>query len=272
MVIALNAYNLYEKLPAEEYPIRLSLKNGKVAFPAHWHEYTEIHFAKRGSFSMNWGNMSYSLKDYDCAIVNANELHEGMGENCDDFVIMIHPSFFDNNYVIFEHLLNDRVVTELMFGIIDEYENERPVSRLAIKGYVYQLVTYLSRNYAVAEMSEGNYKAFSARYETVNRAAEYIKNHYYENITTGFLAELVHLSQSHFCHIFKEITGKSAKEFLINVRIERASDLLRSTDLNITEIAFACGFLDANYFARAFKKICGMKPTEYKKQKKERML
>lgn len=272
MVIVLNTYSLYEKLPVEEYPIRLSLKNEKVDFPPHWHEYTEIHFAKRGSFSMNCANRSYVLKENDCVIVNANELHEGVGENCDDFVIMIHPAFFDNNYVIFKHFLNDNAVTDMMYRIIEEYENKGQLSRLAIKGYTYQLVTYLGRNYAIAEMSEGNYKAFSEKYKTVNKAAEFINNHYYENITTGFLSDLVHLSQSHFCHIFKEITGKSAKEFLINVRIERASDLLRSTDMNITEIAFACGFLDANYFARAFKKIRGMNPTEYKKSEKERKL
>ena len=262
----MNSYDLYEKIPAEEFPIRLSLKDGSVEFLPHWHEYTEIHFAKRGSFNISLGNKSYFLEESDCVIVNANELHTGMGTNCDDFVIMIHPSLFDGNYVIYKHHINDDVVTELMNNILYEYQNSCPTSRIAIKGFTYQLIAHITRKYAVAELNEGNYKAFSAKYSTVNRAAEYINNHYFENITTGFLAEMVHLSQSHFCHIFKEVTGKSAKEYLMQVRIDKASDRLLNTEMNITEIAFSCGFFDANYFARAFRKVNGINPTEYKKR------
>ena len=263
----MNDLNLYEKGPIKKFPIYLSLKKGSVGFPPHWHEHLEIHFAKRGSFKMIWNNRTHILKENECAIVNANELHEGAGTNCDDCVIMIHPSFFEGNHIIFSHLLCDDVVSELVLKLFEELENKLDMNDFAVKGYTYQLVTYLCRNYSVAQISEGNYRAITEKHRTVNRIIEYINTHFYEDITTRQLADAVHLSQSHFCHIFKEITDKSAKEYLINVRIGHATVLLQNTDMNMTEIAFACGFFDANYFSRAFRKVKGMNPTEYKRMK-----
>ncbi len=262
----MNDLELYEKLPLEEYHIHLSIKNGSVKFMPHWHEHTEIHFARRGSFNMTWNSRTGTISEYDCAVVNANELHEGEGENCDDYVIMIHPSLFDGNYFIFSHLINDDKVSSLIIKIFEEYEKDEGISRLLIKGYVYQLVAYLCQNYTLAQMSEENYKAFNHKYKTVNKITEHINNYYFENITTKSLASMAHLSQSHFCHIFKDIMGESAKEYLLKVRVKRAADMLTSTDMNITETAFSCGFSDANYFSRAFKKIMGKTPSEYKKK------
>ncbi len=265
----MNDLKLYEKLPLEEYPINLSVKDGSVRFTAHWHEHTEIHFVKRGNLSMTWNSRSHTLSEYDCAIVNANELHEGAGYDCDDLVIMIHPSFFDGNYVIFSHLVNDDNISDLIIKIFDEYKKNENVSKLLIKGYTYQLIAYLCKNHSVAQMSEENYRAFSQKYKMVNSITQYINNNYFENITTKFLAEKAHVSQSHFCHVFKDVMGESAKEYLVKVRVKKAADMLKSTDMNITEIAYSCGFSDANYFSRAFKKFIGTSPTIYKSGKED---
>ncbi len=54
----------------------------------------------------------------------------------------------------------------------------------------------------------------------------------------------------HFCHIFEAYTGKTFKEYLNNVRIDKAEELLMTTDDTVSEIAFICGFNDSNYLSR----------------------
>ena len=123
------------------------------------------------------------------------------------------------------------------------------------------LVSYLIDNYSRNNLSELRYKQHSDRLDTLNNSLKYIENHYKEPITTKALAELSHVSEGHFCHIFKETFGKTAKEYINFVRVGKAKNLIKTTDMTIVEIAFCCGFTDANYFSRTFKKYMGATPT-----------
>lgn len=84
-------------------------------------------------------------------------------------------------------------------------------------------------------------------------------------------ARFCKISQSHFCRIFKEITGQSPQQYIINVRIDRAKELLTFTEHSVAQIAEATGFEDQNYFARVFKKKVGMTPSDYRREKYGRM-
>lgn len=90
---------------------------------------------------------------------------------------------------------------------------------------------------------------------------------YYQNLEMNVAdcARMCRLSQSHFTRVFKEITGRSPQQFIIDLRVGRAKELLNYTDMNISEIAEASGFHDQNYFARVFKKAAGVTPSEYRK-------
>ena len=90
---------------------------------------------------------------------------------------------------------------------------------------------------------------------------------YYQNLEMNVAdcARMCSLSLSHFTRVFREITGQSPQQFIINLRISRAKELLSYTDMNISEIAEASGFHDQNYFARVFKKSVGQTPSEYRK-------
>jgi two-component system response regulator YesN len=77
----------------------------------------------------------------------------------------------------------------------------------------------------------------------------------------------VHLSEGYFCQIFKEATGKSAMQYLHEIRVEKAEEMLRSTTATVSEIADCCGFTDPNYFSRIFKKIKGVTPGSLRETK-----
>lgn len=87
-------------------------------------------------------------------------------------------------------------------------------------------------------------------------------------INVSDAAEFCNMSKSHFTRIFKETTGISPVKFFLDIRIERAKELLTFTDLSIGEISIMSGFDDQNYFARIFKRVSGVTASEYRNAKK----
>lgn len=102
--------------------------------------------------------------------------------------------------------------------------------------------------------------------EEVEIVKSYVKNHLQEEITAAFVAKMVNMSVSHFSHVFKESTGMSFGEYVIQKRMNRAAKLLEETDLKISEIADAVGIDNPNYFSTKFKKAFSVSPSDYKKR------
>lgn len=85
-----------------------------------------------------------------------------------------------------------------------------------------------------------------------------------ENITVDMLAETVHLSKSYFMRRFREAAGVGAIEYLSQLRIKKACEILSETDKTAAETAFECGFRNLSNFNRQFKSIVGCTPKEYR--------
>ena len=83
---------------------------------------------------------------------------------------------------------------------------------------------------------------------------------------TAELAELVNLSASRFRHLFKEETGRTAFQYLRELRLRRAEFLLRTTFLAIKEVMTETGLTSSSHFVHYFKKKYGMTPTAYRKR------
>jgi len=95
---------------------------------------------------------------------------------------------------------------------------------------------------------------------------EYLDIHFTEKITLDNLSALFYIDKYYLTRIFKEQFGMSVNQYIMQQRITLAKQLLRFTDKAIEEIAIECGIPDANYFARAFKKVEGMAPGEYRRR------
>ena len=93
----------------------------------------------------------------------------------------------------------------------------------------------------------------------------YIYEHYADNLSLEYVADKFNLSRSYLSKKFKTATGFGFKEYIINVRIQNACNLLLETNKSITDIAFECGFNDSNYFGDAFRKAKGISPHKYRK-------
>jgi two-component system response regulator YesN len=98
-------------------------------------------------------------------------------------------------------------------------------------------------------------------------AQTYIQAHYADShLSLMEVARHANVSLSHFCQIFKEETGKTFVEYLTEIRMERAKEMLRSTDRMLYDIAECVGYENPAYFTVAFKKQVGLSPRDYRKQ------
>lgn len=98
----------------------------------------------------------------------------------------------------------------------------------------------------------------------VKRAAAYIDEHYFEELTLSSLAEQFHVENSYFSRLFRQETGENVMLYIAKTRIRRAQEYMKEEGRNLTEIAFLTGYDDYTYFNRVFRKMTGMSPREYK--------
>ncbi len=98
----------------------------------------------------------------------------------------------------------------------------------------------------------------------VEKAKEYIGSRYHKDVSLDDVSREVNISPYYFSKIFKEETGVNFIEYLTNIRMEKAKELLKDTEYSMKEICSMVGYSDPNYFSRSFKKNVGVTPTEYK--------
>ncbi len=102
-------------------------------------------------------------------------------------------------------------------------------------------------------------------YPRLNRLREYVEQSYSEPISLGKAAGIAALEKSYFSSYFHAKVGITFTEWLRQVRIEKAMELMKASDSSITEVAYEVGFGDLRTFERAFKKHTLMTPSEFKK-------
>ena len=94
--------------------------------------------------------------------------------------------------------------------------------------------------------------------------AAYIREHYTEELSMQDVARAMNYSDAYFCKLFKQCFKVNFSAWLNEFRVEKAKEQLTATRLSVREVSLACGYADANYFARVFKRITGMTPSEYR--------
>jgi AraC family transcriptional regulator len=80
------------------------------------------------------------------------------------------------------------------------------------------------------------------------------------------MAQAVQLSTSHFSRMFRKSTGEAPHQFVLRHRVERAKEMLRAAEARVLDVAVACGFKTQQHFARVFRQMCGVSPTEYRQE------
>jgi AraC-like DNA-binding protein len=268
--------------PIKGHKIQFS-KNGN-GFPFHWHEHMELLYFTNGSAIVNCNLKRYEVTSGDLIVINGSELHhlECLGPMVEYYCIIYNVplllgqisdtcntkyiSPIASNIIIFKNLIrDDAYIANCIKSIITEFEQKGPAYELEIKSLMFHFLVILYRGYIDKSLSPCEYDTRIKNLERFDKLFKYIEKQYYEKITTSNCAKMLNITESHFCHLFKQITGKTFSLYINQLRVKKAEILLRDTSMNITEVGFAVGFSDISYFTRTFTKISGLTPTSYRK-------
>nr|WP_262416361.1 AraC family transcriptional regulator [Paenibacillus sp. CGMCC 1.18879] len=274
-------------MPDPSFPVKLhkvfNYECGETLFPHHWHEHLEFIYVETGSAVIECSTLQLHVQAGDLVVVNSNELHYGIS-TADDlyyycliadlsllqshFVDAVEKKFITpiaRNLILFENLISrDADIADCMIALVREL-NERLLGyELSIKSHLYRLLSLLVRKYVAPAAKADAYRHRQQDLERFHSVFQYVDDHYHEKITVDQLAALVRVSRVHFSRLFKQLTNKTITEYINLVRINRSEDLLRSTGMNVSEIAIAAGFSDVYYFSRMFKRLKKVSPKEWR--------
>jgi two-component system response regulator YesN len=107
--------------------------------------------------------------------------------------------------------------------------------------------------------SEGDIGSYFAQ------MVKYIDNHYSSKLYLKDLSAKFFLNQVYCCQLFKKNLGKTFSEYVTELRIKKACELLKHTEMSVEEVALKVGIMDYYYFNKVFKKQCGITPAKYRK-------
>jgi YesN/AraC family two-component response regulator len=96
------------------------------------------------------------------------------------------------------------------------------------------------------------------------------KNLNNSDLSVDMIADTVGISRVHLHRKMKDLTGQTPHDFIRNIRLKKAAQLLANQGMNVTEVMYACGFANSASFSTVFKKFYGMSPRDYMREHEER--
>jgi AraC-like DNA-binding protein len=160
----------------------------------------------------------------------------------------------------FIELPDTRRVRDIFIQLCELYGSAMPESDLLIHSLLLELVYHL-RKYSHGS-KEKNYLKSSNR-EIIESTIEYINDNLTDDLSLEALSAKVNFTPTYFHKMFKVSAGKNLREYIEDRRIKRSIQLMTSTDMTLTRIAYECGFSSQSYFSYAFRRKMGLPPREY---------
>lgn len=179
--------------------------------------------------------------------------------------------FDDDSCALIVEQLNDDEISVICRDIQDKFledveiETRVFISELGTELNMLPILYEKLEKDIVEKIDENNYeeKKYS---EAVEKCLKIIERDYDKNITLDEVTKEVAVSKNYFCHVFKKEMHMSIWNYLTKVRLEKAKELLRESDMKSYEIAFKVGYDNPSYFSKIFKKIEKMTSNEYREK------
>lgn len=280
-------YHLQDFMPEKHMPLWVvpisAGKHHARSFHDHFHSELVIILSGTGEHLLNGENASVSAGDVllihpgvihaydktsDLALVNiiydARQLYLPV---LDGYSLPLFRLFFPENprsvscsALPLMHLEKDELkkAADIINEMNRELNENRSGNNLLSLALLMQIIVILCR------AGEHSVKKIASPFR-IGKSISYLKTHYHNGISIKDLAKQANMSTRNFFLIFKKTTGCTPIQYLINLRITHASELLLHTTLNMTEIAQECGFSDSNYFCRKFRETTGTSPQKFRK-------
>ena len=246
---------------------------GGTASIGHVHDMFEMYYMISGECRYFIGNKVLPVNSNSLILIPKGVQHKTryMDGVCDRILLRMAGSYinpmllpmiyrvFPNNVFVPSAKDKDKML-ELFEKMMQEKDKNDYYSGELIKGYITELFSLILRSHT--EESESKHENGSI---VIDDAVEYMRKNFHEEITLTLMARRCAMSECRFSRIFKEVIGVGYKEYLNLIRVNEANKYLLNTDMSVSEVAYACGFNDSNYFSTFFKKTNGMSPLEFRK-------
>ncbi len=243
---------------------RESTKDWRFNAGATEHAYLVLNISGVGIYDIN-GEI-YKLYDNDVIFIPPHTERKGSTDEEKPWHFVSIAFYYEDNDGLFKNMEGKpvvirnapRQVRENFKNIVTEWNIRsmvyKPLCRACIQAIMCNVVMFReSKNFN------------PVHYANIEKVKIYIQENFHKNLSVEELAQIAELSPSHFRKLFREIVGISATQYAINMRINKAKDLLASGSANVSEAAFASGFKDIYYFSSMFKKVTGENPSKYNK-------
>ncbi len=194
------------------------------------------------------GQLRHTKLPFKCYFIHMI-IHEG--ELCDRLMEM--PSYVK---------ISDRKIYEDIFKqLYAYYDTALDKHRLLMQSRILELIYLLCDH-----TSKQGFQSKSSNKEMIEKVIKYIKANLASDLSLNTVAEYASFSPIHFHNCFKRSTGKTLREFVEEQRLQKAINLLISTDMTLSEIAYECGFSSQSYFSSVFKQKMKTTPRKYAKE------
>ncbi len=157
----------------------------------------------------------------------------------------------------------DPLISQIGVALITELETDGWGSSLYADSAANMLAVHLLRRYSTRKHNFRDYAGGLPKYK-LRQAIEYIHEHMAEDLSLGAIASQLGMSQYYFARMFKQSTGITPHQYLVEQRLEKAKRLLADTDLTISEVAYRTGFASQSHLTRLFRKHLSITPKAYR--------
>ena len=266
-----------EYFPNADSVVSILARSPQTYFPEHVHEFDELVIVRSGS-GMNYINgRPTPICRGSVFYTRANQTH--FLDHLDNLYltnVLILPSRFkhvshetvakllaqnagvdSDPYVIAGSTL--KRVESLLNRISDESDHASEYSDLMTELLLGQLMIELWRGQPEKKSSQDEKDA------RLTKLLRHLNGHFEEEIDWDALAARFEIPLRTLSRKMVDVTGMSPNSYLLRIRLCRAMRMLKETDKTVTEIAFACGFNDSNYFTSRFNREMGMTPLKYRR-------
>lgn len=274
----------FETPPSEFYPIPRFLRIGRIEAPQRWqrtehtHEQNEWLLINRGSLRVWIDGEEMVTRAGDFYFVQPGQSHREISirEPLDFYAVSFELLDLRGRPVRFlpeavaprrqiVHGLR-KILAPFFEQIFQEVWDRRPGCEQIVEAILLQMTWHLKRALGV-ELPGPTRDGRSRRHaDLVEQARQYMKMNPARTPSLAELARVCCASPDRLRHVFKEVTGMAPLQYALNLRMEKARQLLADESLCIYEVALQLGFEDPYYFSRLFKKVTGMAPSEYRGQ------
>jgi len=214
-------------------------------------EYYLIHYIKEGKGIIINKNGTHTAKKGDIFIIKPHQVNTYTADKNEPWEYIWIG--FDGELAKRLNLIEETVVSfpEITFFEMLECENIQSTKSEFLTSKIFMILSILFSN----EKGKNDY---------VKQVSDYIDTNYMNEIYVEDISKLIKLDRRYLCRIFKISTGITIKQYIINIRIKKAKELLKA-GFSISDASSMTGYTDSFNFSKMFKKICGISPFKYKK-------